>query len=121
MLFRSYAELEQMVKDLGVLLNTEQEYLSLAKALPNCQKENPTLKKYVEDSNGLIQGKLKQLFYQLGHITNYNTMDQVAEYILPATEVGERIRQVYFYSPYGIYYLWMQEYQYLPTSMQNAQ
>ena len=118
---KTYAALEQMVKDLGVLLNTEQEYLSLAKALPNCQKENPALKKYVEDSNGLIQGKLKQLFYQLGHITNYNTMDQVAEYILPATEVGERIRQVYFYSPYGIYYLWMQEYQYLPTSMQNAQ
>ena len=115
---RTYAELEQMVKDLSVLMNTEEEYLSLYKALPNC---NAKLKKFFEDQNGLVKNNMRTFFYQLGHITNYNTMDQVAEYGLVATEVGEKIRQVYFYSPYGIYYLWMQEYQYLPTSMQNAQ
>ena len=115
---KTYAELEQMVSDLSVLMNTEEEYVSLYKALPNC---NTKLKKFFEDQNGLIKNNMRTFFYQLGHITNYNTMDQVAEYGLVANEVGEKTRQVYFYSPYGIYYLWMQEYQYLPTSMQNAQ
>ena len=33
----------------------------------------------------------------------------------------EKTRQVYFYSPYGIYYLWMEAYGYLPAGTQTAQ
>ena len=114
----TYEELEKMVSDLSVILNTEEEYVSLYKALPDC---NAKLKKFFEDPNGLIKNNMRTLFYQLGHITNYNTMDQVAAYGLTANEVGEKIRQVYFYSPYGIYYLWMEAYQYLPADMQPTQ
>lgn len=114
----SYKELEKMVSDLSVLLNTEEEFTTLEKALPDC---NTKLKNFVKDSNGLIKGNMRTLFYQLGHITNYSTMDKVAEYGLVANEVGEKIRQVYFYSPYGIYYLWMEAYQYLPADMKPAQ
>ena len=127
----TYAQLEQMVKDLGVLLNTEQEYRSLFKALPNCQKENPALYKYIKgeieamkksDKDNEAEGRyLKEIFYQISHVTNYSTMDKVADSILTATEVGEKIRQVYFYSPYGIYYLWMEAYGYLPSGTQAAQ
>ncbi len=127
----TYAQLEQMVKDLGVLLNTEQEYRSLFKALPNCQKENPALYKYIKgeieamkksDKDNEAEGRyLKEIFYQISHVTNYSTMDKVADSILTATEVGEKIRQVYFYSPYGIYYLWMEAYGYLPSGTQTAQ
>lgn len=114
----TYAELEVMVNDLSVLLNTEEEFVSLEKALPNC---NTKLKNFVKDSNGLINSNMRTLFYQLGHITNYDTMDKVAEYGLVANEVGEKRRQVYFYSPYGIYYLWMEAYQYLPADMQPTE
>jgi hypothetical protein len=112
---RTYAELEKMVSDLSVLLNTKEEFTTLEKALPNC---NTKLKNFVKDTNGLIKGNMRTLFYQLGHITNYSTMDQVAAYGLTANEVGEKNRQVFFYSPYGIYYLWMEAYQYLPSDMQ---
>jgi hypothetical protein len=112
---RTYAELEKMVSDLSVLLNTKEEFTTLEKALPNC---NTKLKNFVRDTNGLIKGNMRTLFYQLGHITNYSTMDQVAAYGLTANEVGEKNRQVFFYSPYGIYYLWMEAYQYLPSDMQ---
>ncbi len=112
---KTYAELEKMVSDLSVLLNTEEEFTTLYKALPNC---NAALKKFFEDPDGLIKNNMRTLFYQLGHITNYSTMDQVAAYGLTANEVGEKTRQVFFYSPYGIYYLWMEAYQYLPNDMQ---
>ena len=106
---KTYAELEKMVSDLGVVLNTEEELISLTKNLPDC---NAGLKKVVMDANGLIKGNMKTLFYQISHITNYATMDEVVEYGLSASEVSED--RVLYYSPYGIYYLWMEAYQYLP-------
>ena len=71
----------------------------------------------------IYKGDFINLFYQLTHITNYGTMEDVKGEL---TAIGSGIaadREEYravSYSPYGIYYLWMEAYQYLPANMQSG-
>lgn len=107
---QTYAELEKMVNDLAFVLNTEEAITFQDDAYKQC---NDKLKNTLK--NGLVQNNFSQLFYQLGHITNYETMDKISATGLSASEVKEA--RVLFYSPYGIYYLWMEAYEYLPADM----
>lgn len=106
----TYEELTAVVADFAILLSTE--------TLPSNSAWNSELvKAYVADENGMINGDLKTLYYQVRHMTNYQTMDEV----LKAEDSGwtpDKINgetKVYYYSPFGIYYLWLQEYSYLPA------
>ena len=111
-------ELERMLKYLSVLLNTEEELISLYKNYPDRDLNDPVYKAFeAAVKQSLIQEDFKTLFYQLTHITNYGTIEEILEYLPSIIEVTDEYRPIY-YSPYGIYYLWMQAYGYLPANMQ---
>lgn len=108
----TYADMEATAKGLSVLLSSQFQPTSVS-ALGNC----PALKSYVSSTDGIIAGDLTKLFYQVRHITNYETMNKV-------TGLGEDLAdakeaRVYFYSPYGVYYQWMTKFSYLPVDMQK--
>ena len=109
----SIAEMEKMLQDLSVVFSTENEF-SLNN-LPDC---NTALKNALTDSEGLIRGDYALLFYRLTNITNYGTMDELQGYVTAILEIPDEYRPA-FYSPFGIYYLWMKAYEYLPTNMQT--
>ena len=125
-------ELESMAKCLGILLNTEEELIKLSK-FP-AENERPkafndlvskdirSIEKDGEKVSIIHNSNFGELFYQLTHITNYGTMQDV---IGDLSQIGsgesaeaDEYRPI-FYSPYGIYYLWMEAYQYLPANMQT--
>ncbi len=111
-------ELERMLGYLSVLLNTEEELISLYKNFPDRDLNDPiyqAFEKAVKES--VIQEDFKTLFYQLTHITNYGTIEEILEYLPNIIEITDEYRPL-FYSPYGIYYLWMQAYGYLPSNLQ---
>ena len=118
------ADLKQMVKYLSRLLNTEKELISVHSNFPEINKNNPAagvdanFMKFVADPDSIVYEKnFKELFYQLTHITNHGTMEEVLGSLRMVLEIKDEYRPI-FYSPYGIYYLWMEAYQYLPTNMQ---
>ena len=124
-------ELEAMVEYLSLLFNTEEELVSLYKNFPEVSDNDPmrsvydSFVKVVGDTNSTVsEKKFKELFYQLKHITKYSTMEEVLGGIQKIPEMAEfeyeEFRPV-SYSPYGIYYLWMEAYQYLPADMKPAQ
>ncbi len=127
----TFEELEAMVGYLALLLNTEEELVSLYKNFPPEPTEEEIEKdplariyneflKVVKDTNSIVSEKnFGELFYQLSHITNYGTMEEVLEYLPGIIEIRDEYRPI-FYSPYGIYYLWMEAYGYLPQNMQTA-
>ena len=113
-------ELETMVGYLSILLNTEKELMSLFKDFPANLDE--AFEAVVKDPTSILYEKnFTELFYRLTHITNYGTMEEVTGN-LPQIATGGAIDageyRPIFYSPYGIYYLWMEAYQYLPANMQ---
>ncbi len=115
------AELERMLGYLSVLLNTEEELISLYKNFPDRDLNDRVYKAFEAAVKGsLIQQDFKTLFYQLTHITNYGTIEEILEYLPNVIEISDEYRPI-FYSPYGIYYLWMEAYGYLPANMKSAQ
>ena len=126
-------ELERMLGYLGTLLNTKEELISLYKNFPEESytyeqiDNDPLYYVYsdmfavvVKDSNSIVSEKnFGELFYDLTHITNYGTMEEVLEYLPGIVVVSDEYRPI-FYSPYGIYYLWMEAYGYLPANMKTT-
>ena len=106
-------ELEKMLNDLSILFNTEKALVSVSKDIPNC---NAALSNAIEDMNGLIRRDFEMFFYKLTNITNYGTMDEVLGDPRSIIEIKDEYRPA-FYSPYGIYYLWMEACGYLPANM----
>ena len=113
--------LKEMVGHLSKVLNTEERLFNLYTDFPGLQ--DGAFKNVVTNKDSLIyEGNFEELFYKLTHITNYGTMEEVQGEL---TRIGtpqdidyDEYRPI-FYSPYGIYYLWMEAYQYLPASMQT--
>jgi hypothetical protein len=112
-------ELERMLNYLSVLLNTEEELISLYKNYPDRDLTDPVYKAFEKAvKQSVIKEDFKTLFYQLTHITNYGTVEEILGYLPSVIEITDEYRPI-FYSPYGIYYLWMQAYGYLPANMQT--
>jgi len=112
------AELERMLDYLSVLLNTEEELVSLYKNFPD-RDTNDYIYKLFEGAvkGSLIKEDFRSLYYQLSHITNHGTMEEVLGVLWRVSEIEDEYMPL-FYSPFGIYYLWMEAYQYLPADMQ---
>ena len=115
-------KLETMMGYLSILLNTEKELFNLFSDFPANLDE--TFESVAKDPNSIIYEKnFKELFYQLTHITNHGTMQDVTGE-LPSIASGGAVDageyRPIFYSPYGIYYLWMEAYQYLPANVQST-
>ena len=117
--------LERRIEYFSILLNTE-EKLSGVGAFPGTGDEmyDETVFELINNQDSIIYvGEFANLFYQLTHITNYGTMEEVQGTLtkigIGATMEADEYRPVY-YSPYGIYYLWMENYQYLPANMQTG-
>ena len=119
--------LERRVAYLSLLLNTEKQ-LSGVINFPSetdteaFDKEIDDLIRLRDNPSIFCYTNFGELFYQLTHITNYGTMEEVKEGLSKigsgATKEADEYRPI-FYSPYGIYYLWMEAYQYLPANMQT--
>ena len=113
-------ELERMLSYLSVLLNTEEELVSLYKNFPDRDLNDPVYQAFANVvKNSVIGEDFNTLFYQLTHITSKGTMEEILEYLPSIIEIFDEYHPM-FYSPYGIYYLWMEAYGYLPASMQVA-
>lgn len=120
-------ELQKMVGYLSLLFNTEDELVSLYKNYPEIDVDDPAddvdkrFVAFVNDPDSIVYEKnFKELFYRLTHITNYGTIEEVFGNLLTILEIKDEYRPI-FYSPYGIYYLWMEAYQYLPANMKPAE
>ena len=116
-----------MVEYLSLLFNTEEELVSLYKNYPEPNVNDPLrgvydeFVKIVDDPTSIVgEDNFKELFYQLTHITYYGTMDSITGTPYTISEIKDEYRPV-IYSPYGIYYLWMEAYQYLPADMQPTE
>ena len=106
-------ELEKMLQDLSILFNTESVLVSVSKDIPDC---NAALSNEIEKADGLIRRDFEMFFYKLTNITNYGTMDEVLGSPRSIIEIDDEYRPA-FYSPYGMYYLWMEACGYLPADM----
>lgn len=119
--------LKKRVAYLSLLLNTEKQ-LSGVNNFPSAtdteafDKEIDDLIRIKDNASVFYNGNFSELFYQLTHMTNYGTMEEVKEGLskigVGTTKEADEYRPI-FYSPYGIYYLWMEAYQYLPANMQT--
>lgn len=113
---KTIEELERMVKYLGLLLNTEEELVSLYKNFPDRDFSDPVYIAFQNAVTGtLIKEDFKTLFYQLTCITNYGTSEDIYGQIWGISEIKDEYHPL-LYSPYGMYYLWMEAYKYLPTN-----
>ena len=115
--------LEKRVAYFQLLLNTEAA-LSGTEFPTGGEEYDAKIDALIKDNSSIIyKGDFINLFYQLTHITNYGTMEDVKGEL---TAIGSGVaadREEYravSYSPYGIYYLWMEAYQYLPANMQTG-
>ena len=124
---QTHEELTKMVEYLSLLFNTEEELVSLYKNYPEPNVNDPLrgvydeFVKIVDDPTSIVgEDNFKELFYQLTHITYYGTMDSITGTPYTISEIKDEYRPV-IYSPYGIYYLWMEAYQYLPADMQPTE
>ena len=120
-------ELEKMLGYVSLLLNSDEQLVSVYRNFPAEDKDDPLYHVYeaflsvVKDEHSAVyEKKFGELFYQITHITNYGTMQDVKEELSGIPEIVDEYRPL-FYSPYGIYYLWMEAYQYLPADMKPAQ
>ncbi len=129
---QNMADLKKMVEYLSILFNTEEALVTVYKNYPEINENNPAagvderFVAVVKKNSGTIvsENNFQELFYQLTHITNYGTMEEVKGGISGIDEMKEYEYDEFrpaFYSPYGIYYLWMKEYQYLPADMQPTE
>ena len=124
---QTHEELTKMVEYLGLLFNTEEELVTLYKDFPEPNQNDPLRGVYdafvevVGNPDSIVSEKnFKELFYQLTHITNYGTMEEVTGTLYTVSEIKDEYRPI-IYSPYGIYYLWMEAYQYLPADMKPTE
>lgn len=110
-------ELERMIGYLKVLLNTEEELVSLYKNFPNGDPNDPIYQAFETAVKGdFIKQDFKTLFYQLTCITNYGTIEDIKGQIWGIGEILDEYHPL-LYSPYGMYYLWMEACGYLPANM----
>ena len=116
-----------MLGYVSLLLNSDEQLVSVYRNFPAEDKDDPLYHVYeaflsvVKDEHSAVyEKKFGELFYQITHITNYGTMQDVKEELSGIPEIVDEYRPL-FYSPYGIYYLWMEAYQYLPADMKPAQ
>ena len=117
--------LEKRVAYFSLILNTEEELFRTG-SFPTSSDEmyDATVDALIKDTKSIIYyGNFGELFYQLTHATNYGTMEDVKGELTALSSGLEVDREEYrpvYYSPYGIYYLWMEAYQYLPANMQTG-
>lgn len=129
---RTTEELKKMVDHLALLFNTEEQLVSLyadygidVSKMSGADTVDKNFVAVVNDPNSLVyEKKFGELFYQLTHITNYGTTEKVLGASPAISEMSvyeyDEFRTL-LYSPYGIYYLWMEAYQYLPADMKPAE
>ena len=114
-------QLKEMIGYLSKILNTEEKLFNLYTDFPGLQ--DGAFKDAVTNKDSLIyEANFAELFYKLTHITNYGTMEEVEgklSRIGTPKDVDYHEYRPIFYSPYGIYYLWLEAYQYLPANMQT--
>ena len=118
-------KLEKRVAYFSLILNTEEELFRTG-SFPTSSDEmyDATVDALIKDTKSIIYyGNFGELFYQLTHLTNYGTMEDVNGELTALSGGLEVDREEYrpvYYSPYGIYYLWMEAYGYLPANMKPA-
>jgi len=101
----TYDELAAVVADLGVLLSNKSE--------PK-EKDIKTDKVKALIDGDLIDGELDELYEKVRHITSSKTLADLEESEDGSKpESGEE--RYYYLSPYGIYYEWMKDLDYLPA------
>ncbi|MBE6698790.1 MAG: hypothetical protein E7584_00900 [Ruminococcaceae bacterium] len=113
--------LKNRVEYLSILLNTEAKPEGSEFPLNGDEMYDETIDALIKDETSIIyKGGFDNLFYQLTHITNHGTMEDVKGELSKIgngdTKEADEYRPI-FYSPYGIYYLWMEALQYLPAGM----
>ncbi len=110
----TYAELETLVKCLQIMLRTSSRMsINDLKAV-----DNAVANKLNTMANNLIGGTggFDSIYSHLRQAVNYETMDIVGGGDKqPWPDQNGTETYVYYDSPYGIYYKWMQTYGYLPT------
>ena len=120
---KTIEELEKRIAYFSLLLNTEAELSGTEFPTSTSVEYDAAIDKEIKDATSIIyKGDFTNLFYQLTHITNYGTMEDVKGELTAINKGVEVDREEYrpvLYSPYGIYYLWMENYQYLPANMQT--
>ena len=102
----TYAEFEEMVKDLQALL-------SMKEGVPTL-KSQKLLDSVMSETEGVIHGDFETLKENLMLYGDHRTLKEILA--LESSEVIEEIGEevVYLYSPFGIYYKWMEANKYLP-------
>jgi uncharacterized protein YacL (UPF0231 family) len=118
-------KLEKRVAYFSLILNTKEELVRTNKfPTSSDEKYDEVVDTLIRDDESIIYyGNFGELFYQLTHLTNYGTMEDVNGELTALSGGLEVDREEYrpvYYSPYGIYYLWMEAYQYLPANMQTG-
>ena len=113
--------LKKRVEYFSMLLNTEEKSEEKDFPVYGDKMYDETIDALINDETSLIyKGGFENLFYQLTHITNHGTMEDVKGELSKIgngdTKEADEYRPI-FYSPYGIYYLWMEALQYLPAGM----
>ncbi len=107
----TFADFEQLVADLQLLLSTSGNYASFSSDL-----KGKYLMAYAKDENGVLAGSgaFSKLHQNLLSYTAYEiTGDPVKWSTVSGGTTPEDMVQ--YDSPYGIYYQWLQKYGYLPT------
>ncbi len=102
----TYEEFETMVKDLQTLFTTEADASALkSEALKNS---------LMSETEGVVRGDLDTLKTNLLRYSDHRTLKEILA--LESSEVIEELGEevVYLYSPFGIYYKWLEANQYLP-------
>ena len=125
-------ELKKMVGHLGLLFNTEEKLVNLYSSygidvskMNDADNVDKNFVAVTNDPNSIVYEKnFGELFYQLTHITNYGTTEEVIGTPSAISQMAiyqyNEFRSL-AYSPFGIYYLWMEAYQYLPADMQPTE
>ena len=125
---------ENRVKYFSILLSTEKKreekdfpvkgdemYDEIMDAL--IRNSELTGENNIDPKRLIYKGEFENLFYQLAHITNYGTMEDVKGELTKigtgASKAADEYRPI-FYSPYGIYYKWMEALQYLPAGVSTT-
>ncbi|MBQ8310856.1 MAG: hypothetical protein IJX80_07590 [Clostridia bacterium] len=107
----TYDELVAVVNDLKILLSTTKQ--ASAKDL-----QTDAVKALA--SGEIIDDDYATLYYQVRHIINRDPMNEVEknanESWTEESLKGIREKRIYYYSPFGIYYQWLNEYAYLPAA-----
>lgn len=104
----TYAEFEEMVLDLQVLMNVKE-------GVPTF-KSQKLMDSLMSEDEGVVNGDFITLKKNIAHYSDHRTMAEILE--LEAGEVIEELGEnvVYLYSPYGIYYKWLEANKYLPKN-----